>query len=211
MAKKTRAVVVGQKTGTNQENEQCTCVSGKEPRAGAVSSFHSAVLAVVGDPRYYTGCMNTGKILRVSSTSSAQTEQLAERLGSRLKGGEVIELISDLGGGKTTFVRGLARGFGSTDRVASPTFTISRVYQAGPRTIHHFDLYRLPEAGLIAEELAEVIGDQHCVTVIEWADVVQNVLPAERLTIEFRRTGDEGRTLYIHIPDALTYLTEGLQ
>ncbi|HSX07342.1 MAG TPA: tRNA (adenosine(37)-N6)-threonylcarbamoyltransferase complex ATPase subunit type 1 TsaE [Candidatus Saccharimonadales bacterium] len=155
--------------------------------------------------------MNTGKTLQISSTSSAQTEQLAERLGSKLKGGEVIELISDLGGGKTTFVRGLARGFGSIDRVASPTFTISRVYQAGPRTMHHFDFYRLPEAGLIAEELAEVIGDRHCVTVVEWANVVQNVLPPTRLTIELRRTDEEGRMLHIHVPDALAYLVEELQ
>lgn len=123
----------------------------------------------------------------------------------------MLELVSDLGGGKTTFTRGLARGFGSSDRVASPTFTISRVYKAGPKTMHHFDFYRLPEAGLIAEELAEVIGDQHCVTVVEWADIVQNVLPKERLTIEITKTADDGREFVFHYPDSLSYLMEGLQ
>lgn len=127
-----------------------------------------------------------------------------------MRGGEVVELVSDLGGGKTTFTRGLARGFGSHDRVASPTFTISRVYKAGPKSMHHFDFYRLPEAGLIAEELADVIGDQHTVTVVEWADIVQNVLPKERLTIEITKTADDGRELLFRYPESLSYLMEGL-
>ncbi len=123
----------------------------------------------------------------------------------------MIELVSDLGGGKTTFVRGLARGFGSHDRVASPTFTIGRVYRSGNLTMHHFDFYRLPEAGLIVEELAEVIGDQQVVTVVEWADVVQNVLPKERLTIHITRSNHEGgRTLRAAVPASLEYLLEGL-
>lgn len=147
---------------------------------------------------------------RISSTSSEKTEQLAEQLAQNLRGGEVVELVSDLGGGKTTFTRGLARGFGSHDRVASPTFTISRVYKAGPKSMHHFDFYRLPEAGLIAEELADVIGDQHTVTVVEWADIVQNVLPKERLTIEITKTADDGRELLFRYPESLSYLMEGL-
>src|SRR5690606_33786002 len=75
-------------------------------------------------PRYYTEHMSTGTTWRTSSTSSEATERLGERLGKALKGGEVIELASDLGGGKTTLVRGLARGAKSSDKVASPTFTI---------------------------------------------------------------------------------------
>lgn len=123
----------------------------------------------------------------------------------------MIELVSDLGGGKTTFVRGLARGFGSADRVASPTFTISRMYQAGNRTMHHFDFYRLPEPGLMAEELAEVIGDQHAITVVEWAQIVQSVLPQARLQIELKPTGEDSRELTFHYPESLAYLLEGLR
>jgi tRNA threonylcarbamoyladenosine biosynthesis protein TsaE len=122
-----------------------------------------------------------------------------------------LELVSDLGGGKTTFTRGLARGFGSTDRVASPTFTISRVYKAGPKAIHHFDFYRLPEAGLITEELADVIGDQHVVIVVEWAGIVQDVLPKERLTVELHKTADDGRQLTFHYPESLEYLMKGMR
>ena len=63
----------------------------------------------------------------ITSTSIEDTERIAALLGSNLRGGELIELASDLGGGKTTFTRGLVRGGGSDDSVASPTFTISRV------------------------------------------------------------------------------------
>lgn len=148
---------------------------------------------------------------QTSSTSSEETERLAEKIGASLKGGEVIELISDLGGGKTTFVRGLARGAGSKDRVASPTFTISRVYETGDKEIHHFDFYRLGEAGLIGEELAEVLGDPHRITVVEWADIVQDVLPTQRLTITIAKTPTDGRELTFRAPLALDYLIKALQ
>jgi tRNA threonylcarbamoyladenosine biosynthesis protein TsaE len=117
-----------------------------------------------------------------------------------------------LGGGKTTFVRGLARGIGSKDRVASPTFTISRVYQAADdKQLHHFDFYRLNEAGIIAAELAEVVDDPDNVTVIEWGEIVHNVLPAKRLTIEITRTGDDTRTISVNYPDSLEYLVRAMQ
>lgn len=123
----------------------------------------------------------------------------------------MIELVSDLGGGKTTFVRGLARGLRSADRVASPTFTISKVYQAADKQLHHFDFYRLHEAGIIADELAEVVDDPQNITVVEWGDIVQNVLPAKRLTITIHRTGDDSRDIMVHYPDALHYLVEAMQ
>jgi tRNA threonylcarbamoyladenosine biosynthesis protein TsaE len=128
-----------------------------------------------------------------------------------LRGGEIIELVSDLGGGKTTFVRGLARGMGSKDNVASPTFTISRQYKAKGLTLHHFDFYRLPEPGLIAHELAEVLEDPKAITVIEWAGIVQDVLPTERITIHIKSTEDEGREFTIIYPETFAYVLKGLQ
>lgn len=119
--------------------------------------------------------------------------------------------MSDLGGGKTTFVRGLARGTGTTDKVASPTFTISKVYEADKFEIHHFDFYRLHEAGVVADELAEVIGDLKVVVVIEWADVVQHVLPEKRLTIIFAQTPEGTRALTFMCHEELKYLLEALQ
>ena len=153
--------------------------------------------------------MSTVKTWQTHSTSSEDTEALGERVGARLKGGEVIELVSDLGGGKTTFVRGLVRGAGSTDRVASPTFTISREYAAPKFTIVHFDFYRLAEAGVIAEELKEFMGDPGYVVVVEWGDMVADVLPAERLSVELRHTDDESRAIIAYYPSNLAYVAEG--
>lgn len=145
----------------------------------------------------------------IETTSAQATERLGELIGKNLKGGEVIELVSDLGGGKTTFVRGLARGFGSPDKVASPTYTISKVYKHGSRELHHFDFYRLQEAGLISHELTEVIEDPACTVVFEWGEVIQNVLPASRLTVTITKTGEEARNLAFRYPDSLAYLMEG--
>jgi tRNA threonylcarbamoyladenosine biosynthesis protein TsaE len=147
---------------------------------------------------------------QTKSTSSDETEHIAEQLGAKLQGGEVIELVSDLGGGKTTFTRGLARGAGSTDRVGSPTFTISREY-AGPKfTIAHFDFYRLGEAGIVADELAEVIDNPNYVAVVEWGDIVHDVLPSKRLTIHLTLTGESERQLSVTYPSELKYVVEGV-
>jgi tRNA threonylcarbamoyladenosine biosynthesis protein TsaE len=137
-------------------------------------------------------------IWQTSSTSSDDTERLGELLGSQLKGGEVIELRSDLGGGKTTFVRGLVRGAGSQDRVSSPTFTLSRIYKSKKFYIHHFDFYRLNDPGILADQLAEALENNN-VVIVEWADIVKNVLPDERLSIEFKpvaASADERRITF---------------
>jgi len=147
------------------------------------------------------------KATKVIHTASAEaTEQLGEAIGRALRGGETIELVSDLGGGKTTFVRGLARGFGSSDRVSSPTFTISHEYKAGDRTLYHFDFYRLHEAGIVADELDEAAHDSQASVVVEWGDIVSDVLPADRLTISIKATAENGRQLTIHYPLQLAYL-----
>jgi len=132
--------------------------------------------------------------------------RLAEQIGKRLKGGEVIELVSDLGGGKTTFVRGLAKGMGSEDKVASPSFTISREYKAGGKTLYHFDFYRLQDPGLVANELAEVVNDPEAVVAVEWANIVEDVLPAQKVTVAIKATGETARELTYTYPKELTYL-----
>ena len=140
------------------------------------------------------------------SNSPEITETIGQELGTRLRGGEVIELVSDLGGGKTTFVRGIARGLGSHDAVASPTFTISRQYRTGELTLYHFDFYRLSEPGIVAAELTEVINDPKAIVVIEWGEIVENVLPVDRLTVTFQSTGETIRQLIFNYPRKLNYL-----
>ncbi|OVE79291.1 tRNA (adenosine(37)-N6)-threonylcarbamoyltransferase complex ATPase subunit type 1 TsaE [bacterium G20] len=125
-------------------------------------------------------------IFETVSTSSDDTERLGQLLGSLLKSPEVIELRADLGGGKTTFVRGLARGLRSKDMVSSPTFTLNKIYKTKNLEIHHFDFYRLNDAGVVADQLAESLENPKVITVVEWSDIVQNVLPTDRLSIEFK-------------------------
>jgi tRNA threonylcarbamoyladenosine biosynthesis protein TsaE len=155
--------------------------------------------------------MNTGMTSQISTDSSGRTELLAASMGSRLRGGEVIVLTSDLGGGKTAFVRGLARGAGSDDHVASPTFTIGREYKVPDKDIRicHFDFYRLHEPGIVALELDEVIHDPRAAIVIEWGEIVENVLPETRMLISIDRTGENSRTFSFSYPESLAYLLPG--
>lgn len=143
---------------------------------------------------------------QIHSTDSKSTEALGASIGEQLKGGEVIELVSDLGGGKTTFVRGLVRGTGSIDHVSSPTFTVSKIYETKNLHIHHFDLYRLQEAGIMAHEIAELQQDPQNVLVLEWAGVADNVLPRERLIISFETLSETERDIVLTYPKSLTYL-----
>lgn len=145
-------------------------------------------------------------IWRCATTSSDETERLGVSIGSRLKGGEVIELRSDLGGGKTTLVRGIAEGANSQDAVGSPSFTISREYVCPNFTIHHYDFYRLAEPGIMADELRDVMSDNEAVVMVEWADVAEHVLPAERAVIQIAASGDDSRDITITLPKQFEYL-----
>ena len=138
------------------------------------------------------------------------TEAIGEAIGRKLRGGETIELSSDLGGGKTTLMRGLAQGAGSDDHVASPTFTVSKVYDARHLQLHHFDFYRLPEAGVMREELAELAGDPTYVVVVEWSDIVKDVLPEDRLTVTLTAISEDERQITMEYPQQLEYLVESL-
>jgi tRNA threonylcarbamoyladenosine biosynthesis protein TsaE len=154
--------------------------------------------------------MATNQLLTIVSKSDKQTEDIAADIGTQLIGGEVIELVADLGGGKTTFVRGLARGIGSSDHVSSPSFTISNEYKGKKLRLIHFDFYRLGEAGLVENALVEFLGKPGVVVVIEWADIIKQVLPEKRLSINFRVINEESRELILTYSKSLDYLVRGL-
>lgn len=143
----------------------------------------------------------------LSTNSAAETKALGKKLGKKLRGGEVIEFLSDLGGGKTTFVSGLAEGFGSPDPVASPSFTISYVYSCpDSKQLHHFDFYRLNDAGIVADELAEVVGNPDAVVAVEWGDIVHDVLPDDRIIVSITAGSDSGRQFTVRYPRQYNYL-----
>lgn len=156
--------------------------------------------------RYYTERMNTVQTWQTTSTDLDGSLVIAAEVGRRLRGGEVIELVSDLGGGKTAFVRGLAQGMGSKDVVRSPSFTLSNEYRTDGLTLYHFDFYRLAEPGIMRDELAEVAGDPAAVVAVEWADIVEDVLPPRRLTVVIKATGETQRTFTLNYADDLQYL-----
>lgn len=120
----------------------------------------------------------------IEITSSDAMQQFGEKLGREVHGGDVIELVGDVGAGKTTLVKGIAKAMGVTDDVQSPSFTINRVYDAADgRVLSHYDFYRLSDPGIMATELHETMYRTDTITVIEWADAVEQVLPEDRTTI----------------------------
>lgn len=128
--------------------------------------------------------------------SEQETKNLGKKIGATLQGGEVFELIGDVGAGKTTFVKGLALGLGIDDDVQSPSFTISRVYDAHDDIqLAHYDFYRLSDPGIMADELREVVNDAKTVTVIEWADIVEGVLPDGHFTLRFTSPTETDRLI----------------
>ena len=160
--------------------------------------------------RYSMQDMNTEKTLEIDSSSYEATLRLSSQIGERLRGGEIFELIGDLGAGKTGFTSGLVAGAGSNDEVSSPSFTINNLYQTEMFEINHFDFYRLEEAGVMSQELVEVLGKDKSVTLIEWGDVVHDVLPSERVKVKIEhREGDNRHFIFMYTPE-FEYLFEGM-
>lgn len=118
----------------------------------------------------------------------------SERLGSLLQPGDVLALEGDLGAGKTTFTKGLAKGLNITRNVNSPTFTIIKEYQ-GRLSLYHMDVYRVEDSfeDLGFDEYFEGNG----VTVVEWAHLVKEQLPKELLTIYLYLDDNDSRKLVL--------------
>jgi len=143
--------------------------------------------------------------LEFFSHSPEQTKRVGIRLGSLLEMGQVICLEGELGSGKTTLVQGMAQGWGSADRVSSPTFVIMNDYRR-PNGAHlyHADAYRLSDSpdDVAILDLPNLLTDG--VLVIEWAERIKSSLPAENLWIQMRWVAYEQRHLTI-IPHGTAY------
>lgn len=141
------------------------------------------------------------------------TLSLGEQIGRLLKGGETIELASDLGGGKTVLVKGLAKGLGYDGEVTSPTFTISRVYPVRDGLeLHHFDFYRIDSHDIVAAELAEIVGDPNVIVAVEWAGHAGKAMPEQRLRIDINAADETTRNIKVTALDPkFNYVVEGLK
>lgn len=130
----------------------------------------------------------------IITTSPEETGQFAEKLAAHLKPGAVLTLEGDLGAGKTTFTKGLAKGLGVTKTVNSPTFTIIKEYR-GRLPLYHMDVYRVDDSfeDLGFDEYFEGEG----VTVVEWAHLIQDQLPEDLLSLSIYREGDFTRRIVL--------------
>lgn len=126
------------------------------------------------------------------SHSVEETFALGRRLGERAKPGELYALIGDLGVGKTVLTQGIARGLGITEPVASPTFTIVQEHGQGRMPFYHFDVYRIADP----DEMEEIGYEDYFygdgLTLVEWADLIPELLPPKRREIRIEKDLEKG-------------------
>ena len=130
--------------------------------------------------------MEEGAWVIIESQKAEDTFQAGVQLGQKAKPGQIYCLLGDLGVGKTVFTQGLAKGLGIVEPVSSPTFTIVQTYEEGRMPFYHFDVYRIGDV----EEMEEIgyedyfYGEGICL--IEWANLIQEILPetCKTITIE---------------------------
>ncbi len=129
--------------------------------------------------------------------SEQEMLEFGRQFGSELQAPAVIELLGDVGAGKTTFTRGLAAGLGVIGEVTSPSFTLSKTYQGSKYRLIHYDFYRLGDPGIMSEDLAEAMRDPSTIVIVEWGQSVQNILPKERTIIEIKYVDENTREVTI--------------
>lgn len=132
------------------------------------------------------------------TTSFEETQEVGYDFAQKITGG-VIALHGNLGSGKTTFVQGLAKGFGIKTRIISPTFIIMRTYDLGSKNFYHVDLYRIEsEKDIDGLGLIELMNDSESIVVIEWPDKIEHLLPEKRVDIYFESLEDDKREITIN-------------
>lgn len=133
--------------------------------------------------------------MKILSKNSGETVDLGRKLVKKLSGGSVVALYGDLGGGKTQFTKGIALGLGIKDDIISPTFVIRRDYQGKKLNLLHYDFYRfeIPDRELI-ESLKEGINPEN-ITVIEWAERVEQYLPEDTIKVHFKYVSVDEREI----------------
>lgn len=128
----------------------------------------------------------------IETNTPAETFALGKQLGAQANAGGIYTLIGDLGVGKTVFTQGLAKGLGITEPISSPTFTIVQVYEEGRLPLYHFDVYRIGDV----EEMEEIGYEDYFygegVTLIEWANLIEEILPEHYTEIKIEKDLEKG-------------------
>jgi tRNA threonylcarbamoyladenosine biosynthesis protein TsaE len=133
--------------------------------------------------------------------TAEDTVAAGEAFAAVLKSGDIVLLSGTLGAGKTTFVKGVAKGLGVSERVTSPTFTMVREHacwnELGIMTLHHSDVYRVESLDEVLDlALGELVEDS-AVALVEWGELAASVFGRDVMTIEFAVSDDEGRLLSV--------------
>lgn len=161
--------------------------------------------------------------------SESEMIELGQKVATHLQLPTVIELVGDVGAGKTTFTRGLAAGLGISEPVTSPSFTISKRYAFSPSPKYcknyntasdssgqqlsaggelvHYDFYRLGDPGIMRDELAETLREPNSIVVVEWGGDVAELLPEEHLRLDITLNADGSRDVTMNQSDFLEKLS----
>lgn len=128
----------------------------------------------------------------IETRNPEETFRLGKKLAENASAGQVFTLTGDLGVGKTVFTQGFAKGLGIEEIVSSPTFTIVQVYESGRLPFYHFDVYRIGDI----EEMEEIGFDDYVlgegVSLIEWADLIGEILPKHRTEVTIEKDLQQG-------------------
>ncbi len=132
------------------------------------------------------------EILTIETNSEKETYSLGYRMGQKAHRGQVFTLVGDLGTGKTVFTKGVAAGLGIEEPVSSPTFTIVQIYEEGRLPFYHFDVYRIGDI----EEMDEIGYEDYVygegVCLIEWADLISEILPEHYTEVRLEKNLEKG-------------------
>ena len=128
----------------------------------------------------------------IETRSAQETYQLGFEIGQKAKKGQVYTMVGDLGVGKTVFTQGMARGLEIDEPISSPTFTIVQVYDEGRLPFYHFDVYRIGDI----DEMDEIGFEDYVygegVSLIEWANLIEEILPEEHIEITIEKDLEQG-------------------
>lgn len=139
---------------------------------------------------------------KIITKNSAETKKFGFRLAKKLKPGDVLALVGDLGTGKTTFVQGLAQGLGIKNKITSPSFVRLKIYPVRKKNITqlcHFDFYRQNSvSSLEAKEFKEYLKNKKDILIIEWADKIKPLLPRKTMTLVFQLEKNNSRIINLN-------------
>lgn len=131
------------------------------------------------------------------SSSPEETFNLAGEFAKKIKPGDIIALDGELGAGKTIFVKGIAAAFGINDHITSPTFNIVKEY-IGREKLYHFDVYRIDDVDELFEIGFEEYLNDGAICIIEWASLIEEVLPKDIIHVKIEGSGYDNRILTIN-------------